>query len=47
MFLLACITDLDLRATIQAETCKSREFNQSASWLFFVNGGKITSNLQR
>lgn len=46
MFLLEYITDLDLRKTIQAATCKSEEFNEFASWLFFANGGKIASNLR-
>tara|TARA_R110001599_G_scaffold264269_1_gene464874 strand:+ start:13347 stop:16328 length:2982 start_codon:yes stop_codon:yes gene_type:complete len=46
MFLLEYITDIDLRRTIQAATCKSEEFNEFASWLFFANGGKIPSNLR-
>src|SRR5690606_31522385 len=46
MFLLEYITDLELRKTIQAATCKSEEFNEFASWLFFANGGKIASNLR-
>ncbi len=46
MFLLEYITDIDLRKTIQAATCKSEEFNQFAQWLFFANGGKITFNLK-
>jgi TnpA family transposase len=45
MFLLEYVTDLDLRRTIQAATCKSEEFNEFARWLFFANGGKISANL--
>ena len=46
MFLLEYITDVDLRKTIQAATCKSEEFNEFARWLFFANGGKIPANLR-
>lgn len=46
MFLLDYVTDLDLRRTIQAATCKSEEFNEFARWLFFANGGKISANLR-
>ncbi|UUA73609.1 Tn3 family transposase [Cellvibrio sp. QJXJ] len=46
MFLLEYITDVDLRKTIQAATCKSEEFNEFARWLFFANGGKIPANLK-
>ncbi len=46
MFLLEYITDIDLRKTIQAATCKSEEFNEFARWLFFANGGKIPANLK-
>ena len=46
MFLLEYITDLELRKTIQAATCKSEEFNEFARWLFFANSGKIASNLK-
>tara|TARA_R110001599_G_scaffold157047_1_gene343062 strand:- start:424 stop:3411 length:2988 start_codon:yes stop_codon:yes gene_type:complete len=46
MFLLEYITDIDLRKTIQAATCKSEEFNEFARWLFFANGGKISANLK-
>ncbi|EDY86699.1 transposase [gamma proteobacterium HTCC5015] len=46
MFLLEYITDIDLRRTIQAATCKSEEFNEFARWLFFANGGKIAANLK-
>jgi len=46
MFLLEYITDVDLRKTIQAATCKSEEFNEFARWLFFANGGKIAANLK-
>lgn len=46
MFLLEYITDVDLRKTIQAATCKSEEFNEFARWLFFANGGKISANLR-
>lgn len=46
MFLLEYITDIDLRRTIQAATCKSEEFNEFASWLFFANSGKIPANLR-
>ncbi len=46
MFLLEYVTDLDLRKTIQAATCKSEEFNEFARWLFFANGGKISANLK-
>ena len=46
LFLLEYITDSDLRRTIHAATCKSEEFNSFASWLFFANGGRISSNLR-
>ena len=46
MFLLEYITDIDLRKTIQAATCKSEEFNEFARWLFFANGGEISANLK-
>lgn len=46
MFLLEYITDVELRKTIQAATCKSEEFNEFARWLFFANGGKISANLK-
>jgi len=46
MFLLEYITDVDLRKTIQAATCKSEEFNEFARWLFFANAGKIPANLK-
>lgn len=46
MYLLEYITDVDLRKTVQAATCKSEEFNEFARWLFFANGGKISANLK-
>ncbi len=46
MFLLEYITDIDMRKTIQAATCKSEEFNEFARWLFFANSGKIAANLK-
>ncbi len=46
MFLLEYITDRDMRKIIHAATCKSEEFNEFASWLFFANGGKISANLR-
>lgn len=46
MFLLEYITDGDMRKMIHAATCKSEEFNEFASWLFFANGGKIPANLR-
>lgn len=46
MYLLEYISDLDLRKTVQAATCKSEEFNQFANWLFFANRGVIASNLK-
>jgi TnpA family transposase len=44
LFLLEYITDQNMRKTINAATCKSEEFNEFSSWIFFANKGKITAN---
>jgi len=45
-FLLEYISDIDLRETIQASTCKSEEFNEFIQWVFFFNRGMIQENLR-
>lgn len=45
-FLLEYISDIELRETIQASTCKSEEFNDFIQWIFFFNRGEIQENLR-
>lgn len=45
-FLLEYISDIELRETIQASTCKSEEFNDFIQWVFFFNHGEIQENLR-
>ena len=45
-FLLEYISDIELRETIQASTCKSEEFNDFIQWVFFFNRGEIQENLR-
>jgi len=44
IFLMEYIADQDMRKMVNAATCKSEEFNEFASWIFFANGGKIAAN---
>lgn len=44
IFLLRCISDIELRKTIHRETNKSEQFHSFSSWLFFGNGGVIRHN---
>lgn len=46
IFLLNYIDDPELRATIQAATCKSEEFNDFIDWINFGGGGVIADNLR-
>ncbi len=46
MFLLEYISDIELRESIQASTCKSEEFNNFIQWIFFFNKGEIQENLR-
>ena len=43
-FLLRYLADQELRATIQAATNKSEQFNCFLKWVFFGGGGVITEN---
>lgn len=45
-FLLDYISNIELRETVQAATCKSEEFNQFVQWVFFCNHGVIRENLR-
>ena len=45
MFLLEYITDIEMRESIHASTCKSEEFNDFLKWVFFYNNGVIRENL--
>ncbi len=45
-FLLGYISDIELRETIHASTCKSEEFNEFIQWVFFFNRGEIQENLR-
>jgi len=45
MFLLNYISDIELRRTIQAATCKSEEFNNFIDWVAFGRDGRIEENL--
>ncbi len=40
------ISNIELRETVQAATCKSEEFNQFVQWVFFCNHGVIRENLR-
>jgi len=43
-FLLEYITDIEIRETIHAATCKSEEYNNFMQWVFFYNNGIIREN---
>ena len=43
---LEYITDIKMRETIQAATCKSESFNDFVKWVFFFNNGEIQENLR-
>ena len=45
-YLLEYITDIKMRETVQAATCKSEAFNDFVKWLFFFNNGEIQENLR-
>lgn len=45
-FLLQYVSDVELRETVQAATCKSEEFNNFVQWVFFYNNGQIQENLR-
>ena len=45
-FLLEYITDIEMRETVNAATCKSEEFNNFIRWTFFHNKGVIQENLR-
>jgi len=45
IFLLRYISDVDLRQTVQAATCKSEEFNNFIAWVRFGDGGVVADNL--
>ena len=45
-FLLQYISDIDLRETVLAATCKSEEFNNFVQWVFFYNNGVIQENFR-
>ncbi|MVF14919.1 Tn3 family transposase [Ketobacter sp. MCCC 1A13808] len=45
-FLLEYISNIELRETIHASTCKSEEFNEFIQWVFFFNHGEIQENLR-
>ena len=44
IFLLKYISDVDLRKTIQAATCRSEEFNDFIDWISFGKNGIIHEN---
>jgi TnpA family transposase len=44
MFLLEYISDIEMRETIHAATCKSEEYNNFMQWVFFYNNGIIREN---
>jgi TnpA family transposase len=44
MFLLDYISDIEMRETIHAATCKSEEYNNFMQWVFFYNNGVIREN---
>jgi TnpA family transposase len=45
-FLLQYISEIELRESVHAATCKSEEFNQFVQWVFFYNSGMIQENLR-
>jgi TnpA family transposase len=45
-YLLEYITDIKMRETIQAATCKSEAFNDFVKWIFFYNNGEVQENLR-
>jgi TnpA family transposase len=45
-YLLEYITDIKMRKTILAATCKSEPFNDLVQWIFFYNNGVIQENLR-
>jgi TnpA family transposase len=45
-FLLEYISEVELRESVHAATCKSGEFNQFVQWIFFYNNGMIQENLR-
>jgi len=45
-FLLQYISEIELRETVHAATCKSEESNQFPQWVFFYNSGMIQENLR-
>lgn len=45
-YLLDYITDIKMRETVQAATCKSEAFNDFVKWVFFFNNGEIQENLR-
>ena len=45
-FLLQYISEIELRESVHAATCKSEEFNQFVQWVFFYNNGMIQENLR-
>jgi TnpA family transposase len=45
-FLLQYVSDVELRETVQAATCKSEEFNNFVQWVFFYTNGQIQENLR-
>jgi len=44
-YLLEYITDIKIRETIQAATCKSEAFNDFVKWIFFFNNGRDSGKL--
>ena len=45
-FLLEYISEVELRESVHAATCKSEEFNHFVQWIFFYNNGMIQENLR-
>ena len=45
-FLLQYISEIELRESVHAATCKSEEFNNFLQWVFFYNNGVIQENLR-
>lgn len=45
-FLLEYISEVELRESVHAATCKSEEFNQFVQWIFFYNNGMIQEKLR-
>jgi TnpA family transposase len=46
MFLLEYISNIEMRESINAATCKSESFNNFVKWVFFCNNGEIQNNLR-